>query len=170
MDRYCSYFPSNCHRAFHETATKICYICANISCLFCFDLYVFYLIKMFARQSDIMVQMGTVNKGTLHLMLAKYNAHTNPLFKQAAISNISDMPRINALTFYYKYKRRKLPNYFTTLISHHSYDTRSRDQIRTDRARVKFCDNRIRIFLPKLINSTPANLLQKIGTHSLQGF
>ena len=39
--------------------------------------------------------------------------------------------------------------------SHHSYE---------------FCDNRIRIFLPKVINSTPTNLLQKIGTHSLQGF
>ena len=27
-----------------------------------------------------------------------------------------------------------------------------------------------RLFLPKVINSTPANLLQKITTHSLQGF
>ena len=85
------------------------------------------------------------------------------------------MFRINALKFYYKYQHRKLPNYFynfnlTTQGSRHSYDTRSGEQIRTDRTRAEFCDNRIRIFLPKVINSTPANLLQKIGTHSLQGF
>ena len=81
----------------------------------------------------------------------------------------------NALKFYYKYQRMKLSNYFynfnlTTQSSHHSYDTRSIEQIRTDRTRAEFCDNRIRIFLPKVISSTPENLLQKIGTHSLQGF
>ena len=109
------------------------------------------------------------------VMLAKYTAHTDPLFKQAAILKISDMFRINALKFYYKHQHRKLSNYFynfnlTTQGSHHSYDTRSIEQIRTDRTRAEFGDNRIRIFLPKVINSTPANLLQKIGTHSLQGF
>ena len=98
------------------------------------------------------------------VMLAKYNAHTDTLFKQAAILKISDMFRIIALKFYYKYQRRKLPNFFynfnfTTQGSHHSYDTRSSEQLRTDRTRAEFCDNRIRIFLPKVINSTPANLL-----------
>ena len=46
------------------------------------------------------------------VMLAKYNAHTDPLFKQAAILKISDMLRSNALKFHYKYQRRKLPNFF----------------------------------------------------------
>ena len=46
------------------------------------------------------------------VMLAKYNAHTDPLFKQAVILKISDMPSINALKFYYKYQRRKLPIFF----------------------------------------------------------
>ena len=99
-------------------------------------------------------------------MLAKYNAHSDPLFKQAAILKISDMLRINALKLYYKYQSKKLPNYFynfnlTTQGSHHSYDTRSSKQIRTDKTGAEFCDSRIRILLPKIINSTPANLLQK---------
>ena len=108
-------------------------------------------------------------------MLAKYHAHTDPLFKQAAKLKISDMLRVNALKFYYKHQHGKLPNYFynfnlTTQGSHHSYDTRSSEQIRTDRTRADFCDNRIRLFLPKVINSTTANLLHKITTHCLQGF
>ena len=69
------------------------------------------------------------------VMLAKYNAHTDPLLKQAAILKISELLRINTLKFYYKYQRRKLPNFFynfnfTTQGSHHSYDTRSSEQIR----------------------------------------
>ena len=114
-----------------------------------------------------MQPVGKITKASNSIvMLAKYNAHTDPLFKQATILKISDMLRINALKFYYKYQRRKLPNFFnnfnfTTQGSHHSYDTRSGEQIRTDRTRAEFCDNGIRIFLPKFINSTPANLLQK---------
>ena len=109
------------------------------------------------------------------VMLAKYNAHTDPLFKQAAILKISDMLRVNTLKFYCKHKHGKFPNYFynfnlTTQGSHHSYDTRSSEQIRTNRTRAEFYDNRITLFLPMFINSTPANLLQKITTHSLQGF
>ena len=83
----------------------------------------YFFIKMNARQSGIMVPRGTVNKETLHLMLAKYNAHTDSLFKHAAILEISDMLRINALTIYCKYQQRELPNYFTTLISQHRATT-----------------------------------------------
>ena len=94
---------------------------------------------------------------------------SDTLFKRAAILKISDMPRINALNFYYKHQREKLPNYFnnynlTTQGLHHSYDTRSGGQIRIDRTRAEFGGNRIRLFLP------PANLPQKMATHSLQGF
>ena len=86
--------------------------------------------------------------------------------------NISDTPRISALRFYFKHQHEKLPFYFynfnlTTQGSHHSYDTI--EQIRTDKTRAEFCDNRRRIFLPKVMNSNPANLIQKIATHSLQG-
>ena len=44
------------------------------------------------------------------VMLVKYNAHTDPLFKQTTIRNISDMLRINALKYYYRHQHGKLPN------------------------------------------------------------
>ena len=95
--------------------------------------------------------------------------------QQAAILKISDMLRVDTLKFYYEHQHGKLPNHFwnfdlTTQGSHHSYDTRSSEHIRTDRTRAEFHDNRITLFLPKFINSTPANLLQKITTISFQGF
>ena len=52
----------------------------------------------------------------------------------------------------------------------HSHDTRQRDQLREDRSGINLADNRIRIFLPTLANSSPLDLLHKITTHSIQGF
>ena len=109
------------------------------------------------------------------VILAKYNAHTDPLFKQAAILKISDMLRIKVLNFCYKHQHGQLANYFynfnlTTQGSHHSYDTRSSEQIRTDRTRAEFCDNGIRLFLSKVINSIPANLLQKLQLTTFRVF
>ena len=120
------------------------------------------------------------------VMLAKYNAHTDPLFKQAAILKISDMLRINVLKFYHKCQRRKLPKYFynfnlTTQGPHHSYDTHSSELIRTDRTRAEFCDNKIRIFLPKVItqpqrtcykkwNSQPSGLLVQYKRYILDEY
>ena len=44
-----------------------------------------------------------------------------------------------------------------------------RDQVGVDRFRINLAGNRIRIFLPTLVNSTPLDLLHKIKTHSTQG-
>ena len=53
---------------------------------------------------------------------------------------------------------------------HHNYDTRNRDQIHIDRTRTRYADKRVRIYLPTVLNLTPTPLLEKIATHSLQGF
>ena len=90
---------------------------------------------------------------TRTVMLAKYYAHTDPLFKQAAILKNSDMLRISVRQIYDKHQHGKLPNNFynfnfTTQGSHHFYDTRSIGQIRTDKTRAWFYHNKIRPFLP----------------------
>ena len=106
---------------------------------------------------------------------SKYNAHTDPLFKITQILKLQDLLNLNALKFYYRYLHETLPSFFycfgiATQGAHHSHDTRQRDQIRTHRSRTDYCENRLRVYLPKLINSTPLDLLQKITTHSIQGF
>ena len=106
---------------------------------------------------------------------SKYNAHTSPLFKALEILTIEDMLNLNALKFYYKYIHDDLPPYFytfniTTQGSTHEHNTRYRDDLRAERTRTVLADKRLKIFLPKLINKVPLPLLQKIATHSIQGF
>ena len=105
----------------------------------------------------------------------KYNAHTDPLFKALDILTIDDMLNLNALKFYYKYVHNILPPYFYTFNiitqgSSHDHFTRHRGQMRTERVRIVLAEKRLKIFLPKLINETPRSILDKINTHSIQGF
>ena len=106
---------------------------------------------------------------------SKYNAHTKPLLKQLELLKLSDLLELSALKFYFKYLHGSLPRFFysfniATQGTQHSHETRQRDQLRVDRSRINLADNRIRIFLPTLVNSTPLHLLHKITTHSIQGF
>ncbi len=43
------------------------------------------------------------------ISLAKYNAHTEPLFKQLKLEKVEDILRLQELKFYYKFKNNKLP-------------------------------------------------------------
>ena len=106
---------------------------------------------------------------------SKYNAHTGPIFKTLDILTLDDLFNLNALKFYYKYIRDTLPPYFysfniVTQGSIHEHMTRQRDLIRTERPRTVFAEKRLRVYLPKLVNETPVLLLDKIATHSIQGF
>ena len=88
---------------------------------------------------------------------------------------MSDLLELSALKFYFKYLHGSLPRFFysfniATQGTQHSHDTRQRDQLRVDRSRINLADNRIRIFLPTLVNSTPLDLLHKITTHIIQSF
>ncbi len=68
-----------------------------------------------------------------------------------------------------------LPHYLQNLpispaTDTHDYATRTKHNIwlmKTDHAYAKHC---IRVNLPKVINSSPSQILDKIYTHSLQGF
>ena len=109
------------------------------------------------------------------ITVSKYNAHTEPLFKALDLLKLKDMLNLSSLKFYYRYLHDNLPAYFysfqiTTQGSHHHYNTRHSDQIYIERTRTLYADKRVRIYLPNLVNSIPIPLLQKIATHSLQGF
>ena len=106
---------------------------------------------------------------------SKYNAHTELLLKQLELLKLPDLLELSALKFYFKYLHGSLPRLFysfniATQGTQHWQDTRQRDQLRVDRSRINLADNRIRIFLPTLVNSTPQDLFHKITTHSIQGF
>ena len=90
---------------------------------------------------------------------SKYNAQTDPLFKSTEILKVANILDLNALKFYYKYLHGKLPSYFysfniVTQGSQHSYNTRQSEQIRTERTRAEYCDNRLKIFYHTLLTQS----------------
>ena len=106
---------------------------------------------------------------------SKYNAHTEPIFKDLNMLKLSDIYILKSLIFYYNYKHQTLPQYMcdlyiTSSYDVHSYQTRQRNQLRPSHTRMKRNENRLETFLPKLINKTANEIKEKINTHSLQGF
>ena len=77
---------------------------------------------------------------------SKKNAHTEPLLRALDILKIEDTLKLNALKFYYKYRRCTIPYYFYTYSietqgAHHSHDTRQQNQPRINIATTKYADN-----------------------------
>ena len=100
------------------------------------------------------------------IRISKHYAHTEPLFKALGLLKLKDMLYLSTLKFCYRYLHDNLPAYFysfqiTTQGSHHYYNTRHSDQIHVDRTRTLYADKRVRIYLPKMVNSIPIPLLQK---------
>ena len=129
------------------------------------------LVWGFVPKLLIKIQKRTIRTITC----SKYNAHTEPIFEIMDILRLGELLDINALKFYYEYLRGTLPSYFysfniTTQGENHSYNTHQSDQIRTNRTRTHFADNRLKTYLPILFNSVPTTLLKKTATHSIRGF
>ncbi len=113
------------------------------------------------------------------ITLSKYNAHTEPLFKKLKLLKLSDLLRLNELKFYYKYVNKMVPEYFSsdnsdfnllTNSSIHEHNTRQRNKLHIAKTYHKYADKCIRHNIPKTVNNTNSNILDKINTHSIQGF
>ena len=95
--------------------------------------------------------------------------------KQLNIFSVPDFLLLNSMKFYYEYKRNEVPDYFTSFNLHtqgssHDYNTRQRDDIRTNRVHINLTEKCLRNYLPKTINSIPNKVLIRIDTHSVDGF
>ena len=106
---------------------------------------------------------------------SKYNAHTEPIFKSLELLNINDIFRVSCLDFYYKHCNNTLPHYlqsisFRTHADTHSYSTRNRYRFVPNVTRTVLAEKCIRNEIVKVINSTEDSIIQKIFTHSLQGY
>ena len=102
---------------------------------------------------------------------AKYNAHTDPLFKKMNIIQASDLFQLNCMKIYHNNVNNKVPEYIKNMfhIRLHGYNTRNRDRlpIQTNSSR---STKRLKIFIPQLLQSLPCLITDKIMTHSLCGF
>ena len=106
---------------------------------------------------------------------SKYNANSEPLFKDLDILKIESLFSQSCLKFLYKFKKCQLPKYFLSFqcvprSCIHDHDTRNASNIDTIYTRTHMAYKCIRSQLPLLINNTPDIILSKIDTHSIQGF
>ena len=106
---------------------------------------------------------------------SKYNAHTEPIFKKHGLLKIVDLYYLNALKFYFKSKQNLLPKYFTNIFlpnphSTHHYNTRNRNETQIRQSNTVLVSLSIRYNVPRIIQSAPMCIIDKIATHSIDGF
>ena len=101
---------------------------------------------------------------------SKYNAHTDPLFKRMNILKIADLFDLNCLKLFHDNVNHKVPQYINSCFQNqnHEYNTRY-NGLNIPRVRTANASKRIRCLLPKLMNSYPNIIADKIYTHSLKG-
>ena len=106
---------------------------------------------------------------------SKYNAHTDPLFKQLNILKVSDLYKLSQLKFFYKLSNGKLPKYFDSfqLLRNnelHNYYTRMNTNYHRRRLTYHLEKTFLRNSLIDVLNSLPNNIIEKVHTHSYYGF
>ena len=118
----------------------------------------------------------TQKKAVRIITAAKFNAHTEPIFKKLNILKIEDMVKLQELKFLYKLENGTLPKYFRSsdiLIRQadiHSHDTRNAEDYRTPQSRLCLVSNSICYNLPEISNKCPDEIKPKIFTHSYYGY
>ena len=101
--------------------------------------------------------------------------HThNHSMKQLNILNVPDMLLLNSMistinTNVAKYQII-LPFNLHTQGSTHDFNTWDRDDIRTNGMHINLTEKCLRNYLPKTINYIPNQILNRIDTHSMDGF
>ena len=117
-----------------------------------------------------------VQKNAMRIIVkAKYNAHTEPIFKKLGILKMGDLYRLRILVFYHKFVNEKLPSYFLhNFIFHnedyHNYTTRNRTNLTVPMLRHELHRSTFRSAIARTVNDTPPAIVEKTRTHSLNGF
>ena len=117
-----------------------------------------------------------LQKRTIRVLnVSKYNAHTDPLFKQIKLLNVKDILKVQGLQFYYKLIHHKLPAYLQNLqlltnSNIHSHNTRGNTDIHIRRVTHTFAKNSLRHNIPTLINNAPNSIKAKLIIHIIHGF
>ena len=105
----------------------------------------------------------------------KYNAHTEPIFKELKILKISDTLKLQVLKFYYKLVNNMIPEYFNNLMPKtfsdiHQRPTRQNNKFITPLVNHECTRKSLRHYMINILNNTVDNIITKIYTHSYFGF
>lgn len=106
---------------------------------------------------------------------SKYNAHSEPILKTLKLLKIQDIFTTAKLKFYYKYIHNDLPTrllsfQFIPLNELNDYNTSQCDKLFINRVNKVIAKQSLIFDIPIVVNQTDSNIIEKIHTHSLQGF
>ena len=109
------------------------------------------------------------------ISLSKYNAHTDPIFKNLKLLKLKDLCALHELKFCYRLQNNLLPQYFQNSIftknsEIHNYGTRRNNNFQIPTFKHTFIKRTIRYRIPHSFNNMPTYIKEKIPTHSLQYF
>ena len=121
------------------------------------------------------ISLNSKKKAIRIVANSKYNDHTEPLFKSLGILKLDDVFKQSVLKFYYSYCYVSLTLYFQSFDLNlraecHNYNIRSNKLFHTNKIRTKMAENSLRNVLPKLLNENSPSILDKIATHSFEGY
>ena len=113
-----------------------------------------------------------LQKKAVRIMTAsKYNAHTEPLFKQFNIMKLEDSLSLQCLKFYHKLKGNSLPKYLADIFTRNSdiyhYGTRNRDQLHYFPFKKTDASKCVRLSEPNLLNEIDPIVHNNLDTLSL---
>ena len=121
-------------------------------------------------------RLKSIQKRAIRIICnSKFNAHTEPLMKKLELLKLEDIFKLNMLKFYYRYVNKQLPYYFSNFkIIHqkdiHEHNTRDNHRFRQPVPRLHGARRCVRNHIITVVNAMPALVLDKVNTHSYNGF
>ena len=119
----------------------------------------------------------TIQKKAIRIICkAKYNAHTDKLFKSLNLLKVDDIFKLQCLKFYYRLRKNTLPLYFSSNFRFtrnadvHDRQTRHGNVFRLERVNRMTTRQSIRHHLPNLLNNTSEMIIDSMNTISLLSF
>ena len=117
------------------------------------------------KQNKLFVKMYTM---ILH-------SQTEPLFKSLGLFKLNDIFNSHILKFYFNFCHNLLPEFFLRFdlvqrSNFYAYNIRTKNMLHTSRTYSKIGEKALRYILPRVINDTSLDILDKIYTHSIKGY
>ena len=117
-----------------------------------------------------------IKKKAVRIILKeKYNAHTEPIFKSLKLLKIQDLYTLSILKFYFKKSNHLLPGFyekytFKTRSLIHEHNIRGKSLLHLPKMKHPCLKNSLMTLIPTTVNNTDQAILDKVHTHSYQGF
>ena len=115
--------------------------------------------------------LSTIQKRAVRVVTnSSYFAHTSGLFKEHFLLKLEDIYKVQCLKLHHKIENGRVPEYFRSFTTHnrdiHQHFTRGRNNIIPTRIKSPW----LRHSLPDLVLATPAELINRVYTSSLETF